>query len=99
MIVIAGYFRVPSASLSAMRPHIEAYVAAVRSEPGCREFSFAYDAIDPGLIRAFEIYADRAAFDAHGKTPHLAAWKEIRARHGVTERVIKLYEIASVEAV
>ncbi len=99
MIVIAGHFRVPSASLSAMRPHIEAYVAAVRSEPGCLEFSFAYDAVDPELIRAFEIYTDRAAFDTHGKTPHLAAWKEIRARHGVTERVIKLYEIASVEAV
>lgn len=99
MIVIAGYFRVPSASLSAMRPHVEAYVAAVRAEPGCREFSFAYDAIDPELIRAFEIYEDRAAFEAHGRMAHLATWKETRARLSVTERVIKLYEIASVEAV
>lgn len=98
MIVIAGYFRVPSASLSAMRPHIEAYIATVRSEPGCREFSFAYDAVDPELLRCFEIYEDRNAFEAHGRTPHLAAWKETRARHGVTERVMKLYEIASVEA-
>jgi quinol monooxygenase YgiN len=99
MIVIAGYFRVPKAALAEMAPYVSAYVAAVRAEPGCREFTFAYDAVDPELIRAFEIYEDRAAFEAHGRTPHLAAWKETRARFGVTERNINLYAVSSVEPV
>ena len=99
MIVIAGYFRVPKASLEAIKALAEEYVRQVRAEPGCREFTFAYDAIEPDVIRAFEIYADRAAFEAHGKSAHLAAWKEVRARLGVTERVINLYEVSSVEAV
>ena len=99
MIVIAGYFRVPSAVSAEFAPHLKAYAATVRTEPGCREFSASFDVDDPEKVRVFEIYDDRAAFDAHGKTAHLAAWKETRARYGVTERVIHLYDVSSVEAV
>ena len=99
MVVIAGYFRVPGGVNGEFLPHLKNYVSAVRGEPGCREFNFAVDVDDPELIRAFEIFNDRAAFDAHGQTPHLAAWKLTRAKYGVTERVINLYDVSSIEAV
>ena len=99
MIVIAGHFRVPGGVTADFEPAVKAYVAAVRAEPGCREFTFAYDAVDPEIIRAFEIYTDRAAFEAHTQSPHLTEWKATRARMGVSERVIKLYEVSSVEVV
>lgn len=99
MIVIAGHFRVPGGVSAAFEPYVKAYVAAVRAEPGCRHFTFAYDAVDPEYIRAFEIYDDRAAFDAHGRSAHLAEWKATRARFGVTDRVMNLYEVSATEAV
>ena len=99
MIVIAGHFRVPGGVSADFEPHVKAYVAAVNREPGCRHFSFAYDAVDPEIIRAFEIYDDRAAFDAHGKSAHLIEWKAARGRFGVTDRVMNLYAVEAVEAV
>jgi quinol monooxygenase YgiN len=97
MIVIAGYFRAPAATMREFAPLVRDYAALIRQEPGCLEFTASVDVDDPEKVRVFEIYADRAAFDAHSRSPHLAAWKETRQRLGVTERVINLYQVSSVE--
>lgn len=99
MVVIGGYFRVPGGVNGDFMPHVLEYVAAVRAEPGCRSFTFAIDVNDPELIRAFEIFEDRDAFAAHVSSPHIAKWKAARAQFGANERVMNLYDIASVEAV
>ncbi|MFG1346451.1 putative quinol monooxygenase [Xanthobacter autotrophicus DSM 431] len=48
--------------------------ASVRDEPGCRQF----DVIvleEAGGVVFYEVYDDRAAFDAHLETPHLARFR------------------------
>ena len=39
-------------------------------EPGCRHFDVCADAARPGVVFLYELYDDRAAFDAHLATPH-----------------------------
>ncbi len=97
MIAIAGFVRVPVDQRAALQPHIETYVAACRAEPGCRIFTVAYDAIDPGLMRMFEVFDDAAAFAAHDAMPHVAVWRAARAKLGAPGRELVRYEISSSE--
>jgi len=44
--------------------------ASLADEPGCRQFDVSVAADDPAKIFLYELYDDRAAFDAHLKTTH-----------------------------
>ena len=98
MIAIAGYVRVPIGQRAALQPHIETYVAACRAEPGCREFTVAWDAVDAELMRMFEVFDDEAAFAAHDASTHVQIWRQARASLGAPGRELKRYEISSVAA-
>ncbi|MDP4026302.1 putative quinol monooxygenase [Methylobacterium sp. NEAU 140] len=50
--------------------------ASVADEPGCRAFDVAVEESDPLAVVFYEVYDDRAAFDAHLATPHLARFRE-----------------------
>ena len=41
-------------------------------EPGCRQFDVCNSPDDPATIFLYEVYADRAAFDAHLASAHSA---------------------------
>ena len=68
---------------------------ASQAEDGCIVYSYAEDIEEPGLIRIFEAWRDRAALGAHGKSAHLAVWREAGREHGVSDRRLTLYEVAS----
>ena len=94
-IIIAGTVRVPPENLAGLRPHMEAMLAASRSEDGCITYSYAQDVVEPGLIRVFEAWRDQAAIDAHFAAPHMATWRAAWPGFGVTDRRLSLYEIAA----
>jgi autoinducer 2-degrading protein len=55
---------------------ITAQAAASRErEPGCLQFDVCIDVADPNRVLLYEVYADQAAFEAHGTTPHFAVWR------------------------
>ena len=95
MIIVEGTIRV--ADLEAARPHMERMIAASRAEPGCVDYAYAVDLLDPGLVRVSERWTDRAALEAHLRAPHLAAWRACWDAVGVSERSLRLYE-ADAEA-
>ena len=49
--------------------------ASLEREPGCLQFDVCIDTADPNRVLLYEVYEDEAAFDAHGRTPHFAAWR------------------------
>ncbi|HLZ09446.1 MAG TPA: putative quinol monooxygenase [Chloroflexota bacterium] len=64
---------------------VEAYLAAVialdargslGNETGCLRFDVIRDEADPSRIYLYEVYADKAAFEAHGQTAHIARFRE-----------------------
>ena len=74
----------------------DAYLARIRrhrrdvlaNEPGCKAFNILTTDEDPNKVLLYEVYADAAAFDAHGKTPYMADYRtetepmsERRVRH------------------
>jgi len=65
--------------------------AVVRqAEPGCLVYRPHRSTTDPELFLFYEAYADDAAFDAHRKAPHLAAFRERREREGLTEGPVQV---------
>lgn len=95
MIILAGIIRVPVENIERAKPVIETFVKAVRTEPGCIEFAFAWDVIEPGLVRIFEKFDDQAALEAHRATPHVAVWRKAQTELGIGGRELTQYEISS----
>ncbi|MDR3513178.1 MAG: putative quinol monooxygenase [Caulobacteraceae bacterium] len=93
--LVAGTVRIPADRCDAFRPHMAEMMAATRAEDGCIEYAFSFDAADPGLIRVFEIWRDKAALAAHGQAEHMKRWRAAGAEFGVSDRNITLYETAS----
>jgi quinol monooxygenase YgiN len=48
--------------------------ASARTEPGCRRFDVLAPKGEPDRVMLYEIYDNRAAFEAHLKTPHFASF-------------------------
>jgi quinol monooxygenase YgiN len=98
-LIVAGTVRVPHENLPALRPHMLAMMTATRAEDGCGAYAYAEDVFEPGLIHVFEAWRDRAALDAHFQTAHMAAWRAAWPGFGVTDRDLKVYEIAAERAI
>ena len=45
---------------------------SLRTEPECHRFDVATDSADPDAVFLYELYTDRAGFDAHLATEHFA---------------------------
>jgi quinol monooxygenase YgiN len=74
---------------------MEAMLAASRAEDGCLTYSYAEDVAEPGLIRVFEAWRDQAAIQAHFQAPHMAEWRAAWPQFGVSDRQLKLYDVAA----
>ncbi len=54
--------------------------ASVRDEPGCRRFDVAAVEGDDARFVLYELYDDAEAFEAHKRTSHFRAWREVADR-------------------
>ena len=68
----------------------EQVVAVRAAEPGCLVYRPHRSTTDPDLFIFYEQYADDAAFEAHRRAPHLAAYRERREREGLTEGPVEV---------
>jgi (4S)-4-hydroxy-5-phosphonooxypentane-2,3-dione isomerase len=74
-LVILVDFEVAPADMDAFLHHVrENAAASVREEPGCRRFDVLQPEDGGTRIALYEIYDDQAAFEAHLKTVHFAAF-------------------------
>ena len=90
MIVIEGTISVRE--LESARQHMQEMIAASRAEPGCIDYSYAVDIVDPSTIRVSERWIDRNALDQHLKSEHIAKWRAGWAELRIGERSLRLYE-------
>ena len=66
--------------------------ASVANEPGCHRFDVLVDREDESRVVLYEIYEDKAAFDAHLETPHLKAFRDGIADL-IADRAIETYSV------
>ncbi|MBO9714048.1 putative quinol monooxygenase [Sphingomonas sp.] len=92
MFFIVGSFRVPPEAMDAARPAMAKMIAASRAEPGCAQYGYAEDVLEPGLFHVTERWRDRDSLSGHFTAPHLVEWRAEWRRLGFTERQLTLYE-------
>jgi len=91
--VIVVEFRIKSGEMAAFRRLMDENArASVRDERGCRRFDVLENRKDAERILLYEIYDDRAAFDAHLKTPHFATFNAASAPL-VAEKTVIEYDL------
>ena len=75
MYVVTVEFGIEAASWGEFMPlMIENAHLSRTTEPGCRQFDICVDKDKPATVFLYEIYDDRAAFDAHLVSPHFKAF-------------------------
>ena len=99
MIVVAGTFRLPEANRDRAAAVMARMIAASRAEDGCLDYNYAFDVLDPGLVRVFEVWRDQAALDRHLAMPHLHEWRASWAELGIGERNLVAYQTDGSAAV
>lgn len=88
MIILAVNLRVPRAEQDKLRPHMETVVKASRQEPGCLQYTYGFDLLEPDIIRVFEIYRDNEALKAHAASAHFLKWREVSGHYPREERTL-----------
>jgi quinol monooxygenase YgiN len=79
---------------------MEAFLAAaaddarhsVADEPGCRQFDVVLPEGSADIVVFYEVYDNRAAFEAHLGTPHLARFRDAFPPLIVEEKPVRFAE-------
>jgi quinol monooxygenase YgiN len=98
MLIVAGTVRLPAENLDRARPVMAAMATATRAEDGCLEYAYAEDVFEPGLIRVFERWRDRAALELHLQADHLKTWRAAWPDLGLHDRNLLVYEAGDPQA-
>jgi quinol monooxygenase YgiN len=65
LLIVAGTFTVdPGRRAEFLESRVEA-IRISRSEQGCLQYAMSADAVDPTVVRLFEIWASRADLQTH----------------------------------
>ncbi|MGC6453580.1 MAG: putative quinol monooxygenase [Candidatus Puniceispirillaceae bacterium] len=64
--------------------------ASLRDEPGCRQFDVCQDPDNPGQIFLYELYDDRAAFEAHLGMPHFKSF-DAATKDMIRSKTVRAY--------
>ena len=70
---------------------IENARASREQEPGCRQFDVCTDSANPGAVFLYEVYDDRAAFDAHLASEHYKRF-DAAVADMVTAKTVRMLE-------
>ncbi len=62
--------------------------ASIDNEPGCRQFDACTDPARPASVFLYEVYDDRAAFDAHLASAHFRQF-DAAAREMVADKRVR----------
>jgi (4S)-4-hydroxy-5-phosphonooxypentane-2,3-dione isomerase len=92
MFVVVVEFEIKPEQRAAFLPLMLANArASAETEPGCRQFDVCADPQRPELILLYELYKDRAAFDAHCRTEHFLAF-DAATRDMVVSKAVRFME-------
>ena len=102
MIHVVAEIRLQPGTLGGFMPEFTRLVPLVRAEDGCIEYSGAVDypsgvgaqsPVRPDLVTVIEKWRDAAALEAHGRAPHMDAYRA-RVKDFVVETLV--YVLKSV---
>ena len=93
MYVITVEFAVKPASVTAFQSAmLKNAQASLASEPGCQQFDVCFSRDDLNACFLYEVYDDRAAFDAHLAMAHFKSF-DAEVAPMLDGKVVKIFEL------
>lgn len=83
-VVIAEFAVEPEHKQEFLEVCVYDHERSTADEPGCRQFDVIVSDEEPNAVVLYEIYDDKAAFDAHLATPHFTVFADALKKFGVT---------------
>ena len=95
MYVITVEFTIHAQHLGAFMPLVQENARISReTESGCKGFDVCRDPARPHCVFLYEVYDDRAAFEAHLATAHFKAF-DAAAAAMVASKTVHVFELAN----
>ena len=92
IIVVEGSFTIRKGGLAEYREQAESFIKATKSEPGCVDFSLAYDVLDECRVWIVERWISCDALDRHLQSPHVEQWLPVLNGIMTSELDVRIYE-------
>lgn len=75
-VTVVATIRAAKGRADALREVLSGLVAPTRAETACAEYRLHESADTPGMFLFFETWASRELLAAHGKSPHIRAFRD-----------------------
>jgi quinol monooxygenase YgiN len=72
-VILTAMVKAKPDAVEAVKDALMSLVGPTRQEPGCLCYNLHQSKTDPTEFLFYEQWANKDAFDAHGKTPHMKA--------------------------
>jgi quinol monooxygenase YgiN len=96
LVIVAGTFTVdPARRAEFLEGRLES-IGASREDRGCLEYAMSADAVDPGLVRLFEMWTSLADLQAH--VERIRSSPPVEGGVPVLARAMKIYAGAEERA-
>ena len=99
MVVVSGTFSFPAGSADGVKAAMAACVAETTKEEGCITYRFYPDMEQPDVYRVFEEWETMEHLGAHGKSAHLAEFRNTLQGLGLVNREVKIYEVSGIKEI
>ena len=91
MIIVQGWVRFGAGEIGKIGEAARAMITATRASPGCIDYAYAVDLLEPDLLRVSELWADEESLNAHAASPHMAALNAGLAQVAITGASVRVY--------
>lgn len=98
MLYVIATFKIKPNSLANIMEVVMPCIIATRAEAGCISYELNQNLTNENELVFVERWENRAALEAHFKTPHIAAWRDSGAKY-IVERNIEIIENGVVETI
>jgi quinol monooxygenase YgiN len=93
MLIVLADARFDPAQTSEIIAIARPMIEASRAEAGCAGYDYAFDMLEPGLMRVREWWRDEQALRDHFATPHMAAFLKALRTLKPASVTIKCHEL------
>jgi len=98
-IIISGTVDMPAENIDAAMKAAAPLIVGALTEPGCQDYDWCPDPLNPGRIRVFERWASEADLDAHLNDHWYFDMRETLGKFGITGADTAKYRIDLQEPV
>jgi quinol monooxygenase YgiN len=93
MLVVLAEARFDLSQVDRVRAVARPMIEASRGETGCAGYDYAFDLLEPDLMRVRELWRDEQALKDHFATPHMATFLKGLQELRPVSVTVKCYEL------